>query len=306
MSARHRWFSWIAAGLLALGAAFALFEWRRSFAPYEGSRLLLCLPRDHAVKLYVDADALRAARLLDAVAGSPASEEPDYRRFVEDSGFDYRKDLNAAAASFLNGDTYMAVRGRFDWKRLSEYARAQRGRCSGSFCSMPASRPNRFISFYPLRPNVLALAVAAEERGAARIVSSRPEEKAPDVAPAAPVWLSAPGQAFRDLSGLPDGSHILSPLADAQEASFSLGAGELRLDASCTSPEIAASVVARFTATTDLLRRMLQREKLAPSAANLSGVLVAGRFETRASHVIGSWPLPRQFLESVLGGAAAR
>jgi hypothetical protein len=283
--------------------AIALLKWRESFTPYEGSRLLLSLPLDQAVKLYIDADALRAAKLLGSVAGSPASEEPDYRRFVEETGFDYRNDLNAAAASFLNGDAYMAVRGRFDWKRLSEYARAQRGQCSGSFCSMPASRPNRYISFYPLRPNVLALAVAADERGAARVMPPRGDRKTPDPVPAAPVWISAPGSAFRDLSGLPDGSHILSPLADAQEASFSLHDGGVHLDASCASPEIAASVVVRFTATTDLLRKMLERDKLAPSPADLSGVLVAGRFETRASHAIGTWPLQKEFIESLLGGA---
>jgi hypothetical protein len=303
MSARFRTYSWIAISVIVLCAAVvALFQWRRSFA-YEGSRLLLSLPLDDAVKVYIDADALRAAKLLDSAAGSPASEEPDYRRFVEETGFDYRRDLNAAAASFLNGDAYIAVRGHFDWKRLSEYARSQHGQCSGSFCSMPASRPDRSISFYLLRPNVLALAVAADGRAAARIMIPRGDRKTPDPTPAAPVWISAPGAAFRDLNGLPDGSHILSPLADAQEASFSLHEGHLQLDASCASPEIAASVVVRFTATTDLLRKMLQRDKLAPSPADLSGVLVAGRFETRASHAIGTWPLQKEFIESLLGGA---
>jgi hypothetical protein len=200
----------------------------------------------------------------------------------------------------------MAVRGQFDWKRLSEYARAQSGQCSSSFCSMPASKPNRYISFYPLRANVLALAVAADQWAAARIVAPRANATALDVqaAASAPVWVSAPGASFRDLSGLPDGSHILSPLADAQEATFSLRSGQLQLDANCASPDIAASIVVRFTATTDLLRKMLQRDKLSPSPADLAGVLIAGRFETHASHAIGTWPLQKEFIESLLGGAA--
>jgi hypothetical protein len=303
MNARRRWVLWGAA-LLAL-IVLALFQWRRYFASYEGSRLLLPLPLANSVKLYIDADALRAARLLDSVAGPSASEEPEYRRFVEETGFDYRKDLNAAAASFLNGDVYIAVRGHFDWKRLSAYARAQRGQCSGSFCSMPASKPDRYISFYPLRANVLALAVSTDQRAATRIVAPQANATAVDPQSAsAPVWVSAPGASFRDLSGLPDGSHILSPLADAQEATFSLRSGELKLDAACASPDIAASIVVRFTATTDLLRKMLQRDKLSPSPADLSGVLIAGRFETRASHAIGTWPLQKEFIESLLGGAA--
>lgn len=304
MNARRRWVLWGAAALLVVSAA-ALLQWRRYFASYEGSRLLLTLPLSGAVKLYIDADALRAARLLDSVSGPSASEEPDYRRFVEETGFDYRKDLNAAAASFLNGDVYMAVRGHFDWKRLSEYTSAQHGQCSGSFCSMPASKPSRYISFYPLRTNVLALAVSTDQRAAARIVAPQANATATDPqAASAPVWISAPGASFRDLSGLPDGSHILSPLADAQEATFSLRAGQLQLDAACDSPDIATSIVVRFTATTDLLRKMLQRDKLSPSPADLSGVLIAGRFETRASHAIGTWPLQKEFIESLLGGAA--
>jgi hypothetical protein len=120
--------------------------------------------------LYIDADALRAAKLLDSVAGSPASEEPDYRRFVEETGFDYRKDLNAAAASFLNGDAYMAVRGRFDWKRLSEYARAQRGECSGSFCSI--CRPaGRIVTSPSIRSARIFSRWQWREMNAARLVS---------------------------------------------------------------------------------------------------------------------------------------
>jgi hypothetical protein len=291
--------------IVLLGAAVALFEWRRSATQFDEKGLLSSLPRDRAVKVYLDADALRAGGLLDSIAGSQASEEPDYRHFIEQTGFDYRRDLNAAAASFVNGDVYIAARGHFDWTRLAEYARSQHGECSGSFCSMPASQPKRYISFHPLRDNVLALAVTGEQRGAAGIAGPGPQRAdATDPVPSSPVWISAPGTAFRDLSGLPDGSHILSPLADAEEVSFSLGASKIQLDAICSSPEVAASVVVKFTATTNLLRSMLQRDKLTPSPADLSGVLVAGRFETRASHAIGTWPIQKPFIDSLLRGAA--
>jgi len=167
---------------------------------------------------------------------------------------------------------------------------------------MPASKPGRYISFYPMRANILALAVAADRRAASRIAAP-PANVSASPAASAPVWVSAPGAEFRDLSGLPDGSHILSPLADAREVTFSLRSGELQLDAACASPEIAASIVVRFTATTDLLRKMLQRDHLSPSPSDLSGVLIAGRFQTRASHAIGTWPVQKEFVESLLGGA---
>jgi hypothetical protein len=39
---------------------------------------------------------------------------------------------------------------------------------------------------------------------------------------------------------------------------------QIQPDALCGSPDLAASVVLRFTATTNLLRSLLQREKLTP------------------------------------------
>jgi hypothetical protein len=291
---------WHIAVLLILlgGAAVVWLAWRGR-AEYSGGRLLDLLPRNEAVQLYIDADQLRATGLLDSLAGSEGSEEPDYRQFVTDTGFDYRKDLSAVAASFVNGEVYLAASGRFDQKRLADYARAQHGECSGSLCWMPSSRPNRYISFVPLSGHVLALAQTADPRGVSRI---GPPKTPTTEKPSAPLWISAPGSAFRDLSGLPDGSHILSPLADAQKASFSVRGDQIQLDAVCASPDMAASIILRFTATTNLFRSMLQRQKLTPDPSSLSGVLVAGRFETQGSHAMGTWPLGRQFLESLFSG----
>jgi hypothetical protein len=288
--------------ILVVGGALGVVQWRQTAADYDAARLLQALPLEHAVKVYIDVDALRSARLLELLAGSPASEESDYQRFVEDTGFNYRTDLSSAAASFLHGDVYMAVRGRFDWKRLSDYAQAQHGLCDKAMCTMPASQRGRNISYHLLRSNVLAVAVTAEERGSSKIAP--PKGSTVAFVPGAPVWISAPGEAFKDLSGLPDGSHILSPLAEAQEASFKVLEREIRLDAACKSPEVAARMVQQFTTTTNLLRAMLQRDKLKPNSSDLSGVLVAGKFEAQAMHAIGTWPLEKQFIESLFSGSA--
>ena len=167
---------------------------------------------------------------------------------------------------------------------------------------MPASRPNRSISYYLLRSNVLAVAVTGEERGVAKITKPNPKVRA--YTPSAPVWISAPGEAFADLTGLPDGSHILSPLAEAQEVSFNVLEKEIRLDAACSSPDIAARVAQKFTTTTNLLRSMLEHQKVAPSPSDLSGVLVAGKFEAQASHAIGTWPMQKQFVEALFSGGS--
>ncbi len=283
---------------------------RAGLRAFSGAaRLMRCLPLDGAVKVYIDFDQLRANGLLDLLAGAKSAEEADYRKFVEDTGFDYRSDLDGVAAAFVRGDIYFAVRGHFDWARLSAYAHAQQGQCRDTICSMPASQPNRFVSFYPLASTVMALAVSSQEQGVTRIAPL--ESPASSAIPSAPVWISAPSFAFTNLKNLPAGSSVLSPLADAQEAAFRIqaapGAGgnaafEIVLDAPCATPEIAAEVARKFTATTELLRSMLQRDRITPNPADLSGVLVAGRFESRASHMTGTWPIDRRFVEALVSG----
>lgn len=291
--------------LLAGGSAIGIWQWRRT--AYNATYLLQCLPLDRSVQAYIDVGQLRSSGLLDVIAGSKASEEADYRAFVEQTGFDYRNDLDAVAAVFLHGDVYLAAKGRFDWNRLSKYAQAQQGQCLNGVCNMPASQPNRYISFYQVNSKVLAFAVSSAFRGVTMVAAG--ESQIASTIPPAPVWISAPSFAFGDLGSLPAGLHsFLSPLANAREAAFSIqparesGGYQLVLDAPCASPSVATEVASKFADTTDLLRKMLARDKLTPSPADLSGVLVAGRFETHESRMTGTWPIDRRFFETLVSG----
>src|SRR5579863_6225298 len=158
---RVRFQPWQLAVLVVLlcGALVGVVRWRRASQPFNAAGLLAALPADGATLFYIDADALRQSGILELLAGSKTAEEADYRRFVEQTGFDYRTDVDAVAAAFVNGETYLTVRGRFQWKLLSSYARAQGGECRYTLCSMPASDKDRHVSFYPLKTNVLALSV---------------------------------------------------------------------------------------------------------------------------------------------------
>lgn len=300
----QRWHVAVAVALL-VGAALGIFLWRRS-QRYDAARLMQCLPPDRAVKVYLNVSQLHAGGLLDMLAGSPVAEEADYRKFVEETGFDYRKDVNAVAAAFLRSDVYLAIEGRFDWNRLSKYAQAQKGRCEDKTCTMPASQADRHISFYPIASDVLAWAISSEERGV-RMVA--PGQSRISAAPEAPVWISAPGFAFSDLKVVPPGVRsFLSPLAEAQQAEFTArttGADkgyEIRLDAQCASPEIAAKLATRFSSTTDLLKAMIERQKMKPNPADLSGLLVAGKFEAASSHLQGRWPVDQKLVEALVSG----
>jgi hypothetical protein len=301
------WLTAVAILLLVAGGIGGFFKWRSSRA-YDAAGLVETLPRNGSAIVYLDFAALRAAGLLDALTGSKSKEESDYRRFVEDSGFDYRSDLEAVAVAFVDGNTYATARGRFQWKRLADYARASGGSCANDICQMPASQPGRFISFYLLRSNVMALAVSPDRHGV-DVIS--PPQGDPVFRSSDPVVISAPGSAFEKTGVLPAGAQaFLSPLSKARRVNFYAGsaAGDktklaLRLDAECASAEAAQELARQLQSTTQLLKNMLAREKMKPSPEDLSGLLVSGAFVATDVHVAGSWPLERKFVDGLLSGA---
>ena len=89
---------------------------------------------------------------------------------------------------------------------------------------MPGSQPARNISFQLLNDHVLALAVSKQPLGVAEITPGKSASAdKPVTVPPAVIWISAPGADFKDPTSIPSGTRaFLSPLASAQEASFSL------------------------------------------------------------------------------------
>ncbi len=290
--------------LLCTGAVMFTHWWHVSRS-VSAADLVQYLPPDRAAHLYINTEVLRSSGLLDLLAGSKAAEEEDYRRFIDQTGFDYRSDLDAVAAAFLQGDTYLVLRGRFAWKRLNDYARAQGGACRNAICTMPGSSPDRNISFYPVRSDILALAVSKEERGTDMI--SPTKWRNPPRLPAEPVWISVPSYMFNDTSSLPSGTHsFLTPLAEAQEVTFAVGPRDqrlqLRIEVVCSTPAAATTLAGQFTSTTEELKKMLARQHLTPNPSGLSGLLTAGNFQRQDRSVVGTWPMERGFIEALATG----
>jgi hypothetical protein len=290
--------------VLLCGIAIAAIFWWRKSRTLNAEQLIESLPQARATHVFIDVDGLRRSGLLDLIAGSKSAEDPDYKTFVEQTGLDYRTDLDAVAAAFAEGNTYLALRGRFTWKNLSDYAQSHGGKCAGTNCSMPASRPGYYISFLPLRATVLAMAVAKDEHGVSLI---GPQEwRKPPQLPAEPVWISVPSFALADAS-FGSGTHaFLEPLSQAQDVIFAVGPAakgfQIRVEAVCGSPEIAEVLTRRLSESTALLRKMLDREHMTANPSDLSGVLTAGTFSQQKDHVTGTWPIERGFLESLAGG----
>jgi len=298
----------VAAVLGVILGAWGYWFYSRS---YDAARLVQCLPSDRSLHVYMNMGLLRSGGLLELLAGSQGTEEADYKKFIEQSGFDYRTDLDAVAAGFRDGDEYFAVQGRFKWDRLADYARSHQGKCdvsqSAGTCSMPATQAGKTISFSLLRRDVLALAVARDPQGSRVIFPGFWKE--PPKIPTAAIWVSAPPYVFSDAKTLPAGlGPFRSQLAQARGAVFTLGlspdqkAFELRMMVDCAAPEDATKMAAQFSSVTDLLKKMLERDKLKPTSADLSGVLVAGRFEAQKDQVTGTWPIERKFIESLVSG----
>ena len=290
-----------------IGVLLGVWGYLYYSSPYDAARLVQCLPSDRALHIYLNVGMLRSGGILDLLAGSQGAEEPDYKKFVEETGFNYRTDLDAVAGAFRDGDELFAVQGRFQWNRLADYARSHQGSCQADVCTMPASQPGKTISFTLLRRDVLALAVARDKQ-AARVVFPGLWKDPPKI-PAAAIWVSAPPYVFADAKNLPAGlGPFRTQLEHARNTIFTLGPSqdaskfELRMAVQCATPEEATKMAGQLTSVTDLLKKMLERDKLRPSSGDLSGVLVAGRFEAKELQVTGTWPIERKFIDSLASG----
>jgi hypothetical protein len=291
----------LAVVLLAGGiAAYRIHEARAFFNP---AALLSRFPAEDALVLSADLAALRHAGLLIT---SKDPIEPEYKQFLDGTGFDYRRDLDTLIASFSPSGTFFIARGRFDWKKLRDYALRQGGSCYQDLCRMQGSTPDRHISFLPLRNDALALAVSTNDLAATRLTKSA----APVVIslPSAPVWISVPGSELRRQNSLPPEMHyMLSALTNADRVVLTFGAeGQgivARMDATCRTQDDARVLESQLRSTTGLLKEALTRDKTRSVSDNeLAAMLIAGSFAQMDRKVIGRWPVQKSLLDALTSG----
>jgi len=303
----------------ALGVVVWLLAGR--FRTPSAATLAASLPPSAPTVFFVDLGALRRAGLLDRLAGPgtpTAAADNEYRDFIQQTGFDYRRDLDAVSLAFAPGGAhYLALAGRFNWKALAGYATAHGGACDAvGYCYMPASQPGRTVSFYPARRSwfgpsgVLAMGVSTDN-GAARMVGLPARSSgAPPPVPSEPVWVATTGRSLSLVRGaLPSGTtqfarvlegaeHLVLAL-DAQpqqQASY-----QLALDALCATPQEAAILLMELETITSMVRKMIAGEKRQPNPRDLSGVLAGGVFRKDDRRVTGAWPVRREFFDSLAG-----
>jgi len=264
------------------------------------------LPVSNASVVYIDVDTIRRSGVLNMLAGAKATEEIEYKQFVDATLFDYRQDLDAVGAAFKENETFFVLRGRFHWTRLIDYARAQGGVCDRSYCVVTGSRPNRRISFYPLRPDVLAMAVSADDAAARQIAPKSGQMTM--LAPDQPLWALVPVTALKDSAAVPDSAKpYFSALRNTEQVLFTIAGDsdhlELSLDATCRDPQAASSLLVDFESATSALRSWMASERKPANPADLSGLLLEGNFRREDRRVYAKWPVPRAFVDAIAGGS---
>jgi hypothetical protein len=288
-------------------AAVGIYWFQRTHSVARPADLVVLLPTSNASVVYIDVDAMRRSGILNLVAGSKAVEDADYQQFVDETKFDYRQDLDAIAAAFKDGRVYFALRGRFHWKNLKDYAARQGGSCHGEFCVVAGSQPNRRISFYPLKRDLLAMAIGPDDFAAYQV--ARQSGTLPLEPPKDPVWALIPAGAWKEMEALPESVKAYVPaLQNAEQIVLSVSADpanqlQLGVRVTCKDPAAASVLLAQFEGTTNALRQVLSKVNKKPDPGDLSGVLVAGTFRRNERQVNGTWPVPKEFVDAITGGA---
>lgn len=291
--------------LAAAAIVIAGLAWMR-FGPPGAGTLLGHLPTRDATVGQVDVAAIRSAGFAPS-GNSGALREPEYEDFIKRSGFNWEKDLDRLTWSFTATAKYFLVQGRFDWPKLEAFVKAEGGECRDGFCTVRGSQPGREISFFPLRGNVMALAVSADRYAADQLRQTHAVEPGHPLTkpPSAPLWVYF--SKFSLHNGEPESPGLRGfarILRETEEALLVLEPRDqafvLRLDARCETPEKAQALAGDLTKLTELLNRMLGMEKATPGEADFASVLANGRFDAEQNVLHGSWPIAKPFFTSLI------
>jgi hypothetical protein len=286
---------------VSLAATAIVLKWRDNRALANTALQLTRFPAEEAAVLHIDFASLRLAGLL---TDSKTPLEPEYKQFLDGTGFDYRRDLDEVTASLSNSGNYFLARGRFDWRKLHDYVQQQGGSCYEQLCRMQGSKPERRISFLPLRDDYMALAVSTDDLAVTRLTKTGRPGNTP--LPFAPVWLALPGAAFRQPGFIPPTMHLtLSALTSADRVVITIGpySGgiEARMDATCRTSGDADVLTSQLRNTAVLIREGIAN-KTVQQDDDLARMLAAGTFDQKGTRVEGRWPVARPLIDNLTSG----
>jgi len=291
---------WLKPWLYSVAILIGLLSGCGKQHPLTQTNLLRRLPSENAALLRLDIDALRKAGILNLLSAGKASVDSEYQTFLNGTGFDYQRDLDEILGSFSQAGTFLILKGRFDWPKLEAYAGQNGGSCYDHLCRMPGSAAERRISYLPLAPNLMAMAVTNDDLAASRMTKEGPA-RAIEL-PSQPVWLTVSGAALQKSTALPPASRIFtSALTAADAVTLTLGQApaeggyEAKLSAQCKTDEDARVMSVQLTKLTGMLKSFMGKNK----SEDFGSAIAAGSFSQSGTRVDGVWPIRKGLLESL-------
>jgi hypothetical protein len=285
------------------GSALFGVVWYRSRA-LTPAELIKRLPTKDSLVVAIDFAALRRAGVLQMLDGSKVGQDEEYAKFVAETEFNYQQDLDYAMAAFGPNGKSILVKGRFDWKALRAYAMKDGGQCYNTLCRMSGSTQDRHISFLPVQPNLMALAVSKEDDAALFMENAGVASGVPT--PDAAVWLYVPPAILKSPGSLPEGTVLFARSVD-EAKSVTLGFAPegdhlaAKLNVLCKSDQDALVTTTELTKVTEVLRSVIAHAGQHANPGDWSGVLSSGKFENKGTRVFGYWPIERAFVRNMLG-----
>lgn len=297
--------------LIACGAVVAFYYYRKT--PQTPGQMVASLPRQGASVFYVNVGAIRDSGLLSEVSGPRVTEEQEYKDFLAETNFDYQRNLDRVAGATTGDETYLVLAGRFDWKKLTQYARSHGGQCVQGVCMFPASKANRWVSFLPLRSNLMGLAISDNQRAVysiAKAGSVKEMKVSTD-----PVWITIPHAILAKPHNLPPIAAALAravtsaemltlslanPAAQTGIAGLDQAAFVVHMEAHFDSDTKAVDMESQLIRATNLVKTMVETRQAAAGPTDLAGILIRGKFQNGNGLVTGSWPISREFVSSLL------
>jgi hypothetical protein len=289
----------------AAAGIYGLINWHRWGGNPPLAELLGRLPNTNAVTLHVNVAEIRNAGMGAVLAGTPVTEEPDYLRFVSESGFDWKTDLDAVTASKTGEDWFCFAVGRFDMEKLRSFALSRGGMCRNGVCEVGGATAGRLISFYPVSSRMLALASSKGPMAVYQLQQKTKTEWRGGV-PEGAAWVSFNGTVMEGDPALPAGGRLFGKiLSGTERTTFSVIGGasglEVRMRSLNKDVTAAGNIKAQLEGVTKEFKGYFDRLGQAPSPEDLSGVLLAGQFAVVGNEVTGRWPMHAEFLKKLAG-----
>lgn len=283
--------------LLIAAFLFGIDFYRHRFVR-RGSDLARLLPQGDVSLIYIDLAALRNAHLIDLFKNIQVAPDENYKSFVNETGFDYTRDLDAVALAIDSQQTFLLGLGHLPWSKLKSFAVSHHGKCSNGTCRVPATAPGRWISFFSIQSNVIAAAVSADESAANKLrpPGGRTQVNFPD----APLW-ARPSRAILANPGvLPLPLQIFAIGLQSSRSVF-LFAQLQNLHLKAHFENAAAAEMARrqLELETKVVRGALKDGNDQTDRSALAGLLKSGSFQVIGTDVLGEWRIYPELLQAL-------